>query len=299
MPKKHDKAPVEISRPNAWTAPCIFVSPHSGRYYPPHFKALSKLDDRTLRRSEDAFVDELFAEVTDFGAPLVKAVYPRAYVDLNRGPEELDPRMYRQPLSGLGIALSERVKAGLGIIPRVVAAGVSIYGDTLDLSEAETRLSDIYRPFHHALSDLRQQSIDKFGFALIIDCHSMPTSAFEGQRGLRHEAIDVVIGDRFGTSCSATISDWIEEKLNECGLKTARNSPYAGGYNTRVYGELDINCHAIQLEVARAAYMDETLIEKTPGFAPLQSQLTKFLEALCIQARYWAEERPELSQAAE
>jgi len=299
MPKKHDKAPVEILRPKAWTTPCIFVSPHSGRYYPPHFKALSKLDDLSLRRSEDAFVDELFADVVHFGAPLVKAVYPRAYVDLNRGPEELDPRMYRQPLSGLGITLSERVKAGLGTIPRVVAAGLSIYSDALDLSEAENRLADIYRPFHQTLSNLRQQCMDEFGFALIIDCHSMPTSAFENQRGPKHEIIDVVIGDRFGTSCTATISDWIEDKLNECGLKTARNSPYAGGYNTRVYGECESGFHAIQLEVARATYMDEMRIEKTPGFSTLRSQLTEFLEALCLQSQNWAANRQQLSQAAE
>ncbi|MGD8327298.1 MAG: N-formylglutamate amidohydrolase [Sphingomonadales bacterium] len=299
MPEKHDKAPVEILRPKSWTAPCVFISPHSGRYYPKHFIEQSQLDALTLRRSEDAFVDELFACARDYGAPLIHAVYPRAYLDLNRGPEELDPRMYKQPLSGLGISLSERVKAGLGTIPRVVAAGLHIYGMPLELEDAEGRLNDIYRPFHTTLEKLRSECHDRHGFALMIDCHSMPSSVFQNQRHVKHNAVDVVIGDRFGTSCNPLISDWIENKLNTLGLRTVRNAPYAGGYNTRVYGEPDLNIHSIQLEIARPLYMDETKIEKTQNFDGLKAKLQQFSSDLCAQSKAWARSRPAISEAAE
>lgn len=298
MPDKHNRSPVEILMPRQQSSPCIFISPHSGRYYPRHFLEQVQLNALEIRRSEDSFVEELFSHAPDHGAPLIQAIYPRAYVDLNRSPDELDPRMFYGPLNNSALKLSERVKAGLGTIPKTVGTGLDIYAGQLPAEEAHHRIHDIYIPFHDAVLKQRDQTHSQFGFSLIIDCHSMPQSA-NGRRGLEDSSADIVLGDRFGTSCAPHISDWIEYKLQELGLNVARNSPYAGGYNTHSYANPEMEFHTIQLEIARQLYMNEETIEKHDGFYKLQDLLSIFIKGLILESRIWAKLNHPETKAAE
>lgn len=259
----------EILFPAQMRAPLLFNSPHSGRIYPPEFLAGSKLDALTLRRSEDAWVDELFGNVVEMGAPLMRAHFPRAYVDLNREPYELDPDMFAEPLPAGANTGSLRVAGGLGTIPRVVAESAEIYAHPLPLAEAESRIEHLYKPYHRdlkaALGDIRRS----FGGALLVDCHSMPSHA-RGRRALRP---DIILGDRFGMACATEIVEIAEKTLRDLGLSVARNRPYAGGFITQRYGLPTSGIHALQIEVNRALYMNERSLHKSRGFKTLKGQL--------------------------
>ena len=208
--------PVALLRPLRQTAPFIFASPHSGRLYPASFARQSRLDPDTLRKSEDAFVDELFAPVTELGAPLLAARFPRAFVDVNRAPGEIDPSMFDAPLASSIGPRSPRVAAGLGVIPRIVRDGVEIYGARLPVREAVFRLENFYRPYHAALAKLVAEARAEFGLAIVIDCHSMPPPS----RGT-----DIVIGDCHGEAAAAELIVEAQRTLAELGFSVARNAP--------------------------------------------------------------------------
>jgi N-formylglutamate amidohydrolase len=237
--------------------PFIFASPHSGRIYPESFLRLTRLSGLSLRRSEDAYVDQLFAEVAALGAPLLAARFPRAYLDVNRAPGELDPAMFDAPLKLPIEQASSRVGAGLGVIPRVVRDGAEIYRVKLEPTEAEQRLSRLHRRYHAALASIVRETRAKFGAAVVIDCHSMPSAA---------GAPDIVLGDRYGTAASHLLLRRAEQAFQGKGFSVGRNVPYAGGYTTHLYGEPGRGVHALQIEVNRALYLDEERIELLPTF---------------------------------
>jgi N-formylglutamate deformylase len=279
--------PYAVLMPPRQTAPIVFASPHSGRDYPAEFLADSRLDALTLRRSEDSFVEELFAAAPRAGCPLIHALFPRAWCDVNREPWELDPAMFDAPLPEFVNAASPRVGAGLGTIARVVATGEAIYRRKLSFAEAEARIAACWRPYHAALSALITGTVRRFGCCLLIDCHSMPAQspAFGRMR-----PADAVLGDAHGTSCAPLATRRIEEGLARAGLSVRRNEPYAGGYVTRHYGRPREGVHALQIELARALYMDEARIERGPGFDRLRRDLARLIEDLA-QAD-WAALRP-------
>lgn len=262
--------PFEIMRPQHWSAPFIFTSPHSGNVYPESFVALSRLDSLALRRSEDAFVDELFASVPEHGACFLTARFPRAYVDVNRAESELDPEMFEGG-EAAHATNSARVNAGLGVIPRVVRDGMEIYRKRLPVAEAAFRLEAFYKPYHLALSALLIEAKARFGTALLIDCHSMPPVA---------PGHDVVIGDRHGLACAPELSDGIEAALNEAGFSVARNNPYAGGFTTSHYGRPADDIHAVQIELNRGLYLTDKKIEKSAGFPLCKAAVDGFVAAL-------------------
>jgi N-formylglutamate deformylase len=266
--------PVVIRKPRGQKAPFIFASPHSGRFYPLSFAQSSRLDPISLRRSEDAFVDELFESVTELGAPLICARFPRAFVDANRAPGELDPQMFDAPLSVVG-PRSPRVAAGLGVIPRVVRDGLEIYGARLPAGEAAFRLEHFYRPYHTALADLVAETHAEFGVAVVIDCHSMPPPA---------KAHDIVLGDCYGEAAAPELIGQTQKILSGLGFSVARNAPYAGGYTTHLYGRPHEHVHAIQVEVSRALYLDETRMEKSAGFISCRDRLRAFAMKLLAEA---------------
>lgn len=269
--------PVVIA-PALRKSPFIFASPHSGNVYPSSFVKRSRLDAAALRKSEDAFVDELFASVPELGAPLITARFPRVYVDVNRAPGELDPAMFEGPL-GLAIAArTPRVAAGLGVIPRVVRDGLEIYGVKIPAAEAHFRLEQFYHPYHSALSQLISEARAEFGLAIVIDCHSMPPPS----RGS-----DIVLGDCYGEAASPDLTLFIQRTLAACGFTVARNTPYAGGYTTRLYGKPDEGMHAVQIEISRALYLDEARMTKAPGFAICRERLRRFTETLVSAAGPW------------
>jgi N-formylglutamate amidohydrolase len=270
--------PVAVLRPVLQTVPLVFASPHSGRLYPDELLAASRLDRLSLRRSEDSFVDELFAAAPAHGAPLISATFPRAWCDVNREPWELDPSMFADRLPPWVNTTSARVGAGLGTIARVVASGEVIYRNKLSFADAERRIRACWQPFHEALSGLITKTCAEFGHCLLIDCHSMPRHGHISRTGAR--PVDFVLGDAHGTACAPHLTRRVEALLTELGYSVRRNDPYAGGYITRHYGRPREGVHALQIEIARELYMDEGRIERTSGFAAVQQNVTRLITGL-------------------
>jgi len=275
-------APVLLRRPAVQSTPIVFASPHSGRLYPPAFVAAARLDALGLRRSEDSFVDALFEAAPTYGAPLLAATFPRAFCDPNREPWELDPGMFADDLPPWVNTTSARVGAGLGTIARIVASGETIYRGKLPFAEAERRVRTYWEPFHDVLFALIKETRRRFGACLLIDCHSMPAHGNPGRNGA--PAADFVLGDAHGTACSPQATSLVEHVLRGLGYTVRRNDPYAGGYITRHYGRPREGVHALQIEVARGLYMDETRIERLPRFAALQRDLTTLIATLAEEA---------------
>jgi N-formylglutamate amidohydrolase len=262
--------PFTIVEPVRQSAPFVFNAPHAGSHYATSFLQSSRLDAITLRRSEDAHVDTLFAGVVALGAPLMSARFPRAYLDVNREPYELDPRMFDGRLPGHVNARSMRVAGGLGTIPRIVADGQEIYRGRLPVAEGLRRIEMLYKPYHRALRQLMRRTMRGFGHAVLIDCHSMPSTSLAREEGTR---ADVVLGDRYGTSCAGLLTDLVDTALRSRGYAVVRNKPYAGGFITEHYGEPGAGQHALQIEINRALYMNERTLERRPDFAALAGTL--------------------------
>jgi N-formylglutamate amidohydrolase len=275
-------APVHVLRPATQTAPMIFASPHSGRHYDPAFLAAARLDALNLRRSEDSFVDELFAAAPENGAPLLVATFPRAFCDANREPWELDPAMFVDPLPPWVNTTSPRVGAGLGTIARVVASGETIYRAKLPFAEAERRVNLFWQPFHDTLSALIGGTHAMFGGCLLIDCHSMPSYGQTGRPGQR--PADFVLGDAHGTACSPQAIRFVERALLDLGYTVRRNEPYAGGFITRHYGRPREHVHALQIEISRELYMDEARIERLDAFSSVQHDIARLIAAIAHEA---------------
>jgi N-formylglutamate amidohydrolase len=272
---------VVVERPVSQTVPLIFTSPHSGRHYAPEFLAASRLDAFSLRRSEDSFVESLFAAAPGFGAPLVHATFPRAWCDANREKWELDPSMFADSLPSWVNTNSVRVAAGLGTVARVVASGEAIYRGKLRFADAEQRIEEAWQPFHDTIAALIDGTKAVFGTCLLVDCHSMPSQVPSNTRGER--MADIVLGDVHGTSCAPHIVRFVERRLTDLGYRVRRNDPYAGGYITRHYGAPRANVHALQIEIARDLYMDERRIEPGPAFAEVQRDMSSLIEALAAE----------------
>ncbi len=272
--------PFEIIAPAEWTAPAVFNSPHSGRDFPEDFLRQSRLPLMTLRKSEDCFVDELFLSCVEHGAPMLRALAPRSYVDLNREPYELDPRMFSSDLPGYANTGSPRVAGGLGTIPRIVSEGEDIYRGRIDFADARRRIEQIYIPYHRTLSALTNAVLSKAGEVLLVDCHSMPASATAHVAPPAAGLVDVVLGDRFGASCAEDISAFVEERLQRHGLRVLRNKPYAGGFITQNHGAPHRGQHALQVEINRSLYMNETTLEKTSGFHYVRAVIEDMVKAL-------------------
>ena len=274
-----------VHRPAVQTVPLVFASAHSGVAYSPGFLAAARLSPQALRRSEDSFVDELFGAAPGLGAPMLTAHFPRAYVDPNREAWELDPAMFDGPLPGWVNTTSARVNAGLGTIARIVASGEPIYRDKLSFADVEERIHTCWMPYHAALAGLIEETRQRFGLCVLIDCHSMPSSGPaaakpDGARPAPH----FVLGDAFGTSCAAPVMEHTESVLISRGYGVRRNDPYAGGYVTRHYGRPREQCHALQIEIARDLYMDEAAYTRLPRFAGVQSDLTALIASLGASA---------------
>jgi N-formylglutamate amidohydrolase len=271
------QAAYRLFEPEKRTSCVVFASPHSGRSYFDSFKTASILDDVTIRSSEDAFVDQLFESAQTFGAPFLVATAPRAYLDLNRSPEELDPALIE------GISRSRqnpRVASGLGVIPRVVANGRSIYRGKLPHSEAMRRISSFWRPYHARLQSVLDDSRRMFGQTVLIDCHSMPREALDGLTQSSGRRPHIVLGDRFGAAAHGEIMDHVESAFASAGFDVVRNTPFAGAYVTQTYGRPSRRQHAIQVEIDRSLYMDEHLIRPNANFDQFRGQMRQVVAKL-------------------
>ena len=279
--------PFDISHPARRDTAVVFASPHSGRDYPPLFLRQSALDANAIRSSEDAFVDTLFDRAPAHGAPLVRARVPRAYVDLNRGAEELDPAL----IDGVRkTGHNPRVASGLGVVPRVVANGQAIYSGTIARAEAERRIETCWRPYHAALHQQLREAHAIFGQTILIDCHSMPHEAMDAVVRSGGRRPDVVLGDRFGVAAREEVVDGVEMAFRHAGLIVARNTPFAGAFVTQHYGRPAAGYHALQVEIDRALYMDERTIRPNARFAAFKRLLDGVIADIAVIGR--AAERP-------
>ncbi|WP_192177814.1 N-formylglutamate amidohydrolase [Mesorhizobium amorphae] len=265
--------PFEIRSGAEQRVPFLFNSPHSGRYYPDRFLAMARLDRNAIRRSEDCYVEELFGGAVALGAPMLAANFPRAYLDVNREPWELDPRMFAEPVPSFCNIRSARVAGGLGTVPKLVGEGLDIYSGRLPLAEAVARIETVYKPYHETLKRLLTRTHARFGYAVLIDCHSMPASIRVGDNGVRP---DFIIGDRFGISATAALTETAIGLLTGMGYTVAHNKPYAGGFITEHYGRPARHLHALQIEVNRGLYMNERTFQKSAGFDALADDLARF-----------------------
>ncbi|MDR3530457.1 MAG: N-formylglutamate amidohydrolase [Rhodopila sp.] len=281
LPEAEECSPFRLVVPERPFAPVIFTSAHSGRAYSSDLMSGVRLCPLSLRRSEDCFVDELFSAAPAHGAPLLAANFPRAFCDANREPWELDPNMFIDRLPDWVNTSSTRVSAGLGTIAKVVATGESIYAAKLPFAEAERRIDRYWRPFHDTLAHLIGDIKSRFGYCLVIDCHSMPSNGQGRRSGGR--PIDFVLGDLHGAACASRVTRATEAFLVGKGYLVRRNDPYAGGFITRHYGRPADDVHVLQIEIARALYMDESRIERLPAFADVQRQITGLVSAITLQ----------------
>lgn len=269
------KKPVEVVFPDEWTLPVIFSSPHSGRYYPQSFIEQTNLDLLSLRQSEDFCVDKLIGDAPLYGAPLVKSRYPRAYCDPNRQAYELDPAMFDEKLPEHVTQCSPRISAGIGTIPKIVSAGKVIYSAPLTYQDAFERLMLCYFPYHNALKELIDAGVKKFGKILLIDCHSMPGAPAQPQNA--SPLADFILGDRFGNACPLEYSTHIANKLKSFGYSVRYNSPYAGGFITQHYSSSYRNVSALQIEINRNLYMDQSTLTATDDMPQLKGHLSELL----------------------
>jgi N-formylglutamate amidohydrolase len=271
------KPPFELIAAEKHRLPVILNSPHSGRCYPGDFLASSRLDEKAIRRSEDSYVDELITPAAALGCTLLKANFPRAWLDVNREPYELDPKMFAGSLPTYANVRSVRVAGGLGTIARIVSESEEIYARPLSVDDALARIDGVYKPYHRALRQVVLDTRTEFGVAVLIDCHSMP-STVRGTHGRVRP--DIVLGDRYGTSCAPELTDFATRVLSGLGYAVSRNKPYAGGFITEHYGQPARGLHAVQVEFNRSLYMDEKTLAQSAHFGKLASDVAKLVAAL-------------------
>ena len=262
-----------LIEPEALLSGIVIASPHSGRNYLSSVKEQSILDPITLRSSEDAFVDELMDFAPALGIPLICSEIPRAFVDLNRGRDELDPAIIE------GIKPNRqnpRVISGLGVIPRVVANGKEIYSGKLSKEAAIERLENFWDPYHSKLAELLDRARQQFGYSILIDTHSMPHEAILNASS-SFRTSQIVLGDRYGATCAPEIINDLIKLISKNGLRASRNIPFSGAYIVQKYGSPGLNRHAIQLEIDRSIYMDERKIQKLEKFHKLKNKLQNIM----------------------
>jgi len=256
------------------TTAVLFASPHSARDYPAEFLQASQLDELALRSSEDAYVDMFLRAAPAAGAHVLLGGVPRAYVDYNRAASELDPAL----ISGVTVrAMNARISSGLGVIPRVVAAGRAIYSGKISRMQAQDRLRSYWQPYHDKLAELMADHVHDMGRAILLDMHSMPRDAVMLRNTTRP---DVVLGDRFGASSDGQIVDAVAAIFTAAGLRVARNAPFAGAYVAQRYGLPSVGQHVVQVEIDRGLYLDEARVAPNAGFAAFQALMDDIVTAL-------------------
>lgn len=266
--------PFTLLEPTITPAPLVVDSPHSGRDYPDDFDFECSLD--VLRQTEDSYVDELVTSAAQAGATVLAAEFPRSYIDVNRAEDDIDPALLAEPWPG-PLQPSARTLLGLGLVRRLCKSSVPVYRGPLPVAEVKRRIHECYRPYHAALEKIIAQRMRQFGECYLIDAHSMPDKGSDNQSARRP---DFVLGDRNGESADPSFTGRVCTMLREMGYSVALNDPYKGVEIVRRYGQPHKGQHALQLEINRRLYMNEQTLEKTAGFAKLQTVLAAFFKIL-------------------
>ena len=264
-----------VTGPCDGRSPLVFTSPHSGRDYPAAFLAVTRLPIAQLRHAEDAMVDQLLCGIDS--APVMRARYARTFLDLNRAADEIDAAMFNST-PDLPMRRTDRVIAGLGVVPRIAARGEEIYAGRIDAADAAVRIAALHVPWHGRIATLLDHARSRHGHAILIDCHSMPTPA-----GLRSPQI--VLGDRHGVTAAPALIRLIERHFGSFGWRVARNIPYAGGYTTEAHGAVAAGVHAVQIEIDRALYMDPITLQRSSGFGSVADAMTGLARLLAAASQ--------------
>ena len=256
----------------------IFNSPHSGCIYTKGFLDSTNVEIYDLRTSEDSFVGELFYSTKFFNCLLMEAKFPRTFIDLNRSHLELDPRL----ISGdFRFDKTARNMAGMGVIPRISGNGKEIYSKPIFAKDALKRLQSFYFPYHKHLYNLLLESKKRLGYAVLFDCHSMPSKLnLEFSNSKYNNDPDIILGDLNGTSCSSFLISEVKAIFEKYNFFVTKNHPFSGGYITKQYGNPSNAIHVIQIEINKKLYMDENSIKKNKNFENLRTKLTAVIEEL-------------------
>lgn len=254
--------------------PMVLSVPHKGMLFPEEFLANSRCGIDELRSNEDSFVDELVKKASDAGIPMVAMNIARSFVDVNRDKIELDPTMfYNHPHANESNIGGRRCRVGLGVIHRITAKNHSIYDDLLDYNEVTERFARVYDPYHKKLQQLIDKVIKKFGFCLVLDCHSMPSEICSLMQDTAK--IDFCLGTLFEQSCPAEMHDIFKQQLEEDGYNVADNCPYSGAYITFNYCQPRKGIYTMQMEINRGLYMNERVYKKNNAFSMLSDNICK------------------------
>jgi N-formylglutamate amidohydrolase len=270
--------PFVVRGASAQPAVMVFASPHSGGWVPSDMGAIPGLSWQTLRSAEDVGVDRLVGHGPRLGIPLLAAQISRAYVDLNRSPDELDPVL----IDGVAGAMSAKVAAGYGVLPRRAGDGEALYDRRLSFEEANGRVHRVHAPYHRALGDLMGRAREAHGTALLLDWHSMPSRAAGARPGVR--TVDIVLGDRHGAAARGGVTRRIRALFEAEGLRVALNAPYAGGYATQTWGRPDEGFQAVQVEINRALYLEEETLEPSSDHDRFAARIERVIVALSREA---------------
>lgn len=281
---------LSIEKP-ASALPVVFDSPHSGAEYPDDF--LYACPFAELQKAEDTYVDDLFSEASAHGASMLKALFPRSYIDANRAGDDIDPEIlegdWPTELHG-PINPTTRSASGIGLIRRLVRPGLPVYDRRLAASEIMARIENYYRPYHAALKDLLDEAHYNYGQVWHINCHSMPASTavphkphslyLGSPRGL-----DIVLGDRNGSTAGREFVHSARAFLEGLGYRIGLNDPFKGAELVKLYSAPTRGRHSLQIEINKALYMDEKTGERSSNFANLKDDLTKFIAFCTEQAK--------------
>jgi len=260
--------------------PILIAVPHAGRAYPPNLVEGMRCPAQASLKLEDRYVDLVASAVArETGAALLVAHAPRAMIDLNRAPEEMDWDMLRlgPPPGHRTGRVGRRARSGLGLIPRRLPGLGEIWKQRMDESDLEARLRGIHRPYHQALAGCLQALRLRWGAALLLDFHSMPPLA---RRDPGEPAPQFVIGDRFGATCDGMLCAAAFDQFSLQRLRAAHNRPYAGGYVLDRHAAPALGLHAMQLEICRSTYLDGRLAEPGPGLEDTIALLTGLVRRL-------------------
>lgn len=272
---------LRVDPPVGGQAPLVVDSPHSGTDYPQDFRVVCDRDG--LRQAEDTHVEALVASAPSHGATFLQALFPRSYIDVNRGEGDIDPALladqWDTPLSP-----GPKTKLGMGLVRRFSRAGEPMYRRPLASASVRHRISAYYRPYHRMLDRLLDQSHERFGIAYYLDCHSMPSVGTGMSVDEGRARADFVLGDRDGTTCEPGIVEVVESELRRLGFTVLRNDPFKGVELVRRHGRPVERRHALQIEVNRGLYMNERTLVRGLGFTQIVAAFDQVLAAVAAYA---------------
>jgi N-formylglutamate deformylase len=268
--------------PVATPAALVLDSPHSGTEYPADFEHLPPR--AVVRQAEDTHVAGLYAMAPEFGATLIEALFPRAYIDPNRALSDMDPALLSEPWPGR-LSPSHKTELGIGLIWRLAQGGVPMYAQPLTVAAVERRIAQCYDPYHAAVAAALDERYRQFGAVWHLNCHSMPAVGDVMSDDPGRLRADFVLGDRDGSTCEAELTAFVASTLTGMGYDVAINDPYKGVELVRRHGRPAERRHSLQIEINRRLYMDERTLARTTGFAALQANLNRMLAAIAAYVR--------------